>query len=306
VRPSDLSASSRGFTATIDGRRIIVRVGSRSQTVSVASVGAETGIYDRRYRLPVAGGILTQADIEACTNLESLSNLMAERKADDADKPVRTMLPELITVDVVDPEWLRAAVERVEREITKLVDEFVDHPYLHRVEHSLHAQLFAALVGHDVFSRRYRIGSTQHLAQLVHKEWPETVRDATVNATKRGSFDLAVIAPQQLALASPEHLRFGRIAAPIVIEMGLNYGHKHLRDDALKLTNSNVPHGYLVHLSRDRALAPRVEATLATLPKPVKAAYAQWASDGKCRVKQLDSPAIALRQAGKGSAHDGD
>jgi hypothetical protein len=37
------------------------------------------------------------------------------------------------------------------------------------------------------------------------------------------------------------------------MEIGLNYGAQHLRDDVNKLTNSAIDHSYVVHLSRNPA-----------------------------------------------------
>jgi hypothetical protein len=59
-----------------------------------------------------------------------------------------------------------------------------------------------------------------------------------------------VLAPSQLHRTSLEQFRAGRIDAPIVIELGLNYGSRHLAADRQKLANSAVQHPYLVHLSR--------------------------------------------------------
>ena len=49
---------------------------------------------------------------------------------------------------------------------------------------------------------------------LIHKEWPETLPGRDVD--RRGLFDLAVLAPSQLAQASIDQFRQGRIHAPIV------------------------------------------------------------------------------------------
>jgi hypothetical protein len=59
-----------------------------------------------------------------------------------------------------------------------------------------------------------------------------------------------VLAPSQLQRTGREQFIVGRIDAPIVIELGLNYGQQHLTDDRQKLANSEVQHPYLVHLSR--------------------------------------------------------
>lgn len=56
--------------------------------------------------------------------------------------------------------------------------------------------------------------------------------------------------PDQLRQASIDQFRLGRIAAPIVIELGLGYWDKHLLADHKKLKDSKIQHGHLVHLSR--------------------------------------------------------
>ena len=67
--------------------------------------------------------------------------------------------------------------------------------------------------------------------QLIHKEWPEARPRKKPDLTadrRRGSFDLVVLAPSQLRRTALEQFRVGRIDAPIVIELGLNYGRQHL------------------------------------------------------------------------------
>lgn len=53
---------------------------------------------------------------------------------------------EPIPSPAVGDEWVAEAVEAVEASITRLLDEFVAHPFIHRVEHSLHVR-FAQLLG---------------------------------------------------------------------------------------------------------------------------------------------------------------
>ena len=119
-----------------------------------------------------------------------------------------------------------------EEAITALVDEFLDHPYLFRVEHSLHTRLYALLTGHRNIAQHVLIGDSGQWTQLVHKEWPETLANPLGTEYKRrGLFDIAILAPQQLEKASLEGFRQGRIDAPVVIELGLNYGFRHLKQD---------------------------------------------------------------------------
>lgn len=132
--------------------------------------------------------------------------------------------------------------------------------------------------------------------QLVHKEWPETAprrgRGRTVE--RRGLFDIAVLSPGQVRRASLEQFRQGRIAPPIVVELGLDYGADHLRGDVKKFENSQVLHGRLVHLTR---LPPRrdgVESVMNGLSgaTSVRGAYGYHDLRGAKAVKLLGDAAI--------------
>lgn len=103
----------------------------------------------------------------------------------------------------------------------------------------------------DVLDTRIPIGGTGIVSQLVHKEWPETVGR---EKNRRGNFDLAVLSPKLLEMCpSVRSCREGRLEAPIVIEIGLDYDAEHLANDAKKLINSKPRHGYLIHLVREFA-----------------------------------------------------
>ena len=136
----------------------------------------------------------------------------------------------------------------VEDSLNKLVDEFLRAPYLHRVEHSVHARLFGILAANPHLNRELPLKNG--ITQPIHKEWPETVPSPN---TRRGNFDLAILSPGLLARHSVEAFRRGNIPAPIVIELGLDYGAAHLGQDADKLIQSQVQHGYLVHFTRRSA-----------------------------------------------------
>lgn len=164
--------------------------------------------------------------------------------------PVQELL-EFLDSDRYLPEgdpWLPRAQAIVEQSLNALLDEFLATPYLHRVEHSIHAELFRMLVAHDELGQRVPIGGSGEVTRLVHKEWPESVGRS---GRRRGNFDLAVLTPNQLrGCESVDAFRQGLLQAPIVIEVGLDYPASHLASDALKLINSRPAHGYLVHFSR--------------------------------------------------------
>jgi hypothetical protein len=169
-------------------------------------------------------------------------------------------------------EWIDQAVPAVEAAIDELIDEFLDNPYLHRVEHSLHIRLYELLVKHAIFSKPCPIGSTGRATQLIHKEWPETVPRS--NKSGRGNFDLVILAPNQLLKADLVQFVGGHIEAAIAIEVGLNYGYIHLANDHNKLLSSDVRHGYLVDLRRVGRSDEASETFVCNVASPVKTAYA--------------------------------
>src|SRR4029077_9556604 len=99
----------------------------------------------------------------------------------------------------INDAWVSDAVSLVEAAISSLVDAFVSAPYLHRVEHSFHAELISELRKHDKLCACVEIGASGLATQLIHKEWPETVVRGGRNKTveRRGLFDVVVLAPAQ-------------------------------------------------------------------------------------------------------------
>lgn len=195
-------------------------------------------------------------------------------------------------------EWVAEAVNAVEASITKLIDEFRVHPFIHRVEHSLHVRLVQLLSEWENLRGWYPIGGSGFKTQLIHKEWPETTprkKEPELIADKRrGSFDLVVLAPSQLEHVTREQFIVGRIDAPIVIELGLGYGEKHLRHDLEKLTNSKVRHPYLVHLSRmPSAHRKETEAFIDSIEALHQIAYVHHDLEGgEVHFRHLGSPGI--------------
>ena len=171
---------------------------------------------------------------------------------DETNALKRRPLPPLVPVPQKGDPWVADAVKAVEAAITKLVEEFRVHPFAHRVEHSLHVRLVQLLSEWEELRGWHPLKEGGFKSQLIHKEWPETYGEELERGTskRRGSFDIAIVTPDQLRQASIDQFRLGRIAAPIVIELGLGYWDEHLRADYKKLKDSKIQHGYLVHLSR--------------------------------------------------------
>lgn len=172
-----------------------------------------------------------------------------------------------------DP-WVSKARSLVEQAIDHLLQEFLEVPYLHRVEHSIHARLITLLTSSTELSERYPLGGTGAVTQLVHKEWPETTARA---GNRRGNFDLAILSPSLVqGCISLDVFRQGRLPAPFVIEIGLDYDARHLAGDAAKLMNSRPKYGYLMHLVRETPRDRRVEQIIEHLEERagIQTAYA--------------------------------
>lgn len=284
---------------TVAGRDVIVVRGTRTQTVNICTPANTAGQYQARFRLPITADLRT-ADLANLTDLDALTARLQELGAEPED-PVTTgtrPLPPLVPAPPGDDPWLRRATDAVDHAIDTLLTGFLDAPYLHRVEHSLHAEVFGLLKTHDALAEHAHLRTGQQ-TQLVHKEWPETLpRDNDGTPRPRGLFDLAVLSPAQLHQATLEQFRTGRIAPAIAIEIGLDYGVNHLRGDGHKLANSAVTVPYLIHLSRLPVRDTTAIEDAATLPPPARVAYVHHdATSGHARIKRITDSAIHDHQA---------
>src|ERR1700730_15312602 len=72
-------------------------------------------------------------------------DLQEEQKAMPADaKALLDKVDMSVPAPPLGDEWVAEAVKAVEASITKLIDEFREQPFIHRIEHSLHARPHAA------------------------------------------------------------------------------------------------------------------------------------------------------------------
>lgn len=138
----------------------------------------------------------------------------------DADRTTDGKLPPLVRLSPADDEFVARTVPFVEQSIEQLLDEFCVHPFTHRVEHSLHVQLYRLLSRREELTRHVPIGRIGFASQLIHKEWPET--NPRTGKGRRGSFDLAILTPGELRrVESIDQFTLGPIEASIVPELGL-------------------------------------------------------------------------------------
>jgi hypothetical protein len=102
-------------------------------------------------------------------------DLQKEQKAMPADaKALLDTVHMIVPAPPPGDEWVAEAVKAVEASITKLIDEFRAQPFIHRVEHSLHARLMQLLSEWEHLRGWYPIADSGFKTQLIHKEWPET------------------------------------------------------------------------------------------------------------------------------------
>lgn len=290
----------------VDDRDVHLVIGTISQTVNVCTESNRKGVYEWKLRFPIDARELPEILRKALTISELITmltrmpgselELSPKSASGEILEPVpRAAVPKGRTAlrpSTSDDEWIGRAKAVTELCINELVLEFLDYPFLHRVEHSIHARLYSLLRGQPHFDRHFALAQGEMLTQPIHKEWPET-KPRPENEGRRGSFDLAILSPGQLFDSSLKDFSAGLLDAAIVIEMGLNYGDSHLSQDAEKLLNSDVRHGYLVHLVREQRHEAAVDSTIARLhaTSTIKVAYAR-VYRGQRFVKLLDESTI--------------
>ena len=271
--------------ATVDGRTVRVVTGQISQTVNVCTTANKLGDYEWIVRL-MPGRFVERAEVEKYPDIEALVNWLeterhghVERRPTD-ETEVEEPRPEPRSLDPEDKIWVERAMRITEICIDELVREFLELPYLHRVEHSIHTRLHAILSTQPHFARHFPLGQDGTVTQAIHKEWPETVSRGN---GRRGNFDLAILPPHLLRTSSPRSFATGRIVPPIVIEMGMNYDEGHLEDDADKLIHSSVQHGYLVHLLREKPPKETIDCAIETVRQSttIKVAFARYEGGAK-------------------------
>lgn len=143
--------------------------------------------------------------------------------------------------------WKNKAKLEINASIDRLIREFIENPFLHRVERSIHCELFSILKERRLFSGTHSMLGAK--TQLIHKEWPEHI-PRPEKGNRRGNFDLCVLSPDSISQSPLTEFRKGKIKPDFAIEVGLDYDLKHLKNDSSKLLNSQIESGYLIHLVR--------------------------------------------------------
>ena len=178
------------------------------------------------------------------------------------------------------------AKKLLEQTIDSLVDRFLEKPYIHRVEHSLHCELFKMLSDLDFFNKYYKTADGYE-TKLIQKEWPETIAQ---DSRRRGNFDLVILSPEGIEKSSLKDFIKGKITPAFVIELSLNYQRDHLDKDLKKMLHSNCENGYIVHLdngSHYKKSYDKIHNLIKDYGEnQIKIAYAAMNKDGKQRHKK--------------------
>jgi len=235
----------------IGDRKVKILTGRKSQTVNVYVNNDVEGEYNPKVRINDPAHFVTEEFLrqQHFPSVEAMASFLIGRhggKNEGAWPPHPQ--PDAHPI-IYDPEWARRAVPEVERAINALLDDFIRFPYLHRVEHSIHCALYRNLMDSELLLQKLDLGAFK--TGVVHKEWPETTPRPEKRG-RRGNFDLVILAPPKSGerpVGLGDFIR-GFIRPAIVVELGLDYDERHLKEDVRKLKNSEVAHGYLVHLAR--------------------------------------------------------
>jgi hypothetical protein len=276
--------------------------GEKTQTVNVCDNTNTEGSYARKFRILDRKYFVTDEFIKTQDSIQDLVDTLKQRSAieetcesDSASGTTVSKEP----LFAVDENWVASIIPDVEASINNLINEFIRNPYLHRVEHSLHCQLYCHLTGSKELGKieDYREVSPRR----VQKEWPETTPRR--GHDRRGNFDLAILGPAAQfhhQSVSPDNFQLGLIKPGVVIEIGLDYDLDHLEQDEIKLRNSDVRHGYLVHFVRPTGEPQNPDELEQVINRLIKAesegihiAYAQVDEDRKqIRYRKLGESSI--------------
>jgi len=213
-----------------------------------------------------------------------------QTKSDEKELPHREL-----KTDEMPLGWVERAKLVVERVIDQFILQFIDFPYLHRVEHSIHCELYRLLSNEKMLGNIYPMN--KWVSQLIHKEWPEYI-PRPEKRNRRGNIDLCILSPEKLKSCTYEEFRQGKIEPDIAIEIGLDYKLKHLEKDSKKLLNSSVNCGYLIHLVR-HDIADNFDAVekflLSRAQKSLKAGYARL-SGSQAFYKLINDTQIKMKE----------
>lgn len=274
----------------IDGRRVYVRNGPTSQTINICSDRNEEGSYDFVIRCKPTRAFSDETlQQHGFSTIQELVTFLQNCSRCDVEREPNARRQQVSEVPAA-PEtsrWDGLAISIVSKAIDQLVLDFIEFPYLHRGEHSIHCELFRILKSHTVFATTYPMGQRQ--TQCVHKEWPRRGTSAG------GHIDLCILSPDDLKSCSYRDFQFGHLRPAIGIEMGLDNDLGHLLDDETKLLASESRTCFLVHLVREGVIDNFEAIERLLFQTSCRTAYARITSE-RAFVKLVDD--VEVRTTG--------
>ena len=139
----------------------------------------------------------------------------------------------------------------VKKAIQNFCTKFIENPYLHRCEHSLHISLYNELF--KFYSNRLILNNNERFStNYIHKEFPGRKTDTSKNnLVDRTQIDIVVLAKNQETNSINDFL-LGNFEIEFSFELALEYGIEHLCWDIFKyITGSNKSRenkNYIIHL----------------------------------------------------------
>lgn len=238
--------------ADIAGRQVKLSTGRQTQTVNVCFEACPTmGSYEFKFRIAdpaifLTGEILAEY---AFDDIAALRHFLVRHGAVE-EEPGDREVPgvELLKVNAEFSEDVEDIIAQLDQHVDNFIEAFLEAPYTHRVEHSIHVDLFNRIAGIEAIAAEQITLSDEHSSPLVHKEWPEPTTIG--NSTRRGSHDLALLPP-----CTPTIQQFcrGFIRPFAAFELGLNYEQDHFLKDVYTLHYAELPAAYVIHLARAEA-----------------------------------------------------
>lgn len=238
----------------IQGRKIKIVTGSKTQTVNVYGDNDTENVYSHKIRISFPS-CFVEEDLLAHKKFATVEDLIHYLEAERHGKLeianscfVPPPLPRLSKAQV-SASWCDGITVCVQEALNTVARDFLTNPYRHRVEHSLHCQLYMELLRYPELGGTHNISG--YNVGYIHKEYPETSSRPDKNG-RRGNFDMALLGPSEVTHVDLTIMDFllGLIKPGIAIEVGLDYGASHLDSDHRKLKHSQIKRGYLLHLAR--------------------------------------------------------
>jgi hypothetical protein len=256
----------------IGDRKIFIHT-QHTQTIKICTTANSRGEYKKYYRIS-PGNVINNENFDSLKNSDSLTDLedIIIKNFKGKREKTREYKPTIIkpSYNPSGDTELERIKQEVEKAIDLFIDEFIKTPYLHRVEHSIHTQLFHIMMGNSYLSQQVVLGDGKTKTSLVHKEWPWPIKDKI----RRATFDFAVLTQDYLDkdCRSIKEFHKGASCPPIIIEIGLDYGYGHLKKDndkLIKFLNQGYI-GYLIHLERKGNKKSNIENVITKPTQPTK------------------------------------